>query len=122
MAGNRPNLTQMHAKATSEIPDDTVKARLIDEIADLRCTSGGREEVDRGASLDPSRMATLAMNIDKARKNAGCDQSGLFLCGGKKSRQTWRAAGARPHSPSSRTILATRRPISTAKLVPRSHG
>jgi len=160
--GNKPNLTQMHAKAASEIPDDTVKARLIDEIGRTKALTAGaqaagvrvhtlparphdidddglfrygvlglsaasesgkpsaearrfldettgpdkprvyrnavilltpskdglevamarvrdylaweqvqhdlHEEEQRGASLDPSRMATLAMNIDKARQ------------------------------------------------------
>ena len=30
--GNRPNLTQMHAVAAKNIPDDTVRARLLDDI------------------------------------------------------------------------------------------
>jgi hypothetical protein len=30
--GNRPNLTQMHAVAAKNIPDDTVRARLLEEI------------------------------------------------------------------------------------------
>jgi len=34
--GNRPNLTQMHAVATKNIPDDTVKARLVDDISKLK--------------------------------------------------------------------------------------
>lgn len=31
--GNRPNLTQMHGAALRNIPDDTVRARLVDDIA-----------------------------------------------------------------------------------------
>ena len=31
--GNRPNLTQMHAAAARNIPDDIVRARLLDDIA-----------------------------------------------------------------------------------------
>jgi len=31
--GNRPNLTQMHAVAGKNIPDDTVRARLLDDIS-----------------------------------------------------------------------------------------
>ncbi|MBI4525152.1 MAG: DUF499 domain-containing protein [Deltaproteobacteria bacterium] len=31
--GNRPNLTQMHAVAAKNIPDDTVRARLLDDIS-----------------------------------------------------------------------------------------
>ena len=30
--GNRPNLTQMHSVAAKNIPDDTVRARLLDDI------------------------------------------------------------------------------------------
>ena len=30
--GNRPNLTQMHAVAAKNMPDDTVRARLLDDI------------------------------------------------------------------------------------------
>lgn len=31
--GNRPNLTQMHGVAAKNIPDDTVRARLLDDIS-----------------------------------------------------------------------------------------
>jgi len=34
--GNRPNLTQMHAVAAKNIPDDTVRARLLDDISKLK--------------------------------------------------------------------------------------
>jgi hypothetical protein len=34
--GNRPNLTQMHAVAAKNIPDDTVRARLLDDISKVK--------------------------------------------------------------------------------------
>ena len=34
--GNRPNLTQMHAVAAKNIPDDTVRARLLDDIGKIK--------------------------------------------------------------------------------------
>ncbi len=34
--GNRPNLNQMHAVAAKNIPDDTVRARLLDDIGKLK--------------------------------------------------------------------------------------
>jgi hypothetical protein len=34
--GNRPNLTQMHAVAAKNIPDDTVRARLLDDITKVK--------------------------------------------------------------------------------------
>jgi len=50
--GNRPNLTQMHAKAAAEISDDLVKARLMDEIGRTRALT-------RGASGAGVRVHTL---------------------------------------------------------------
>ncbi|MBM4084628.1 MAG: ATP-binding protein, partial [Planctomycetes bacterium] len=34
--GNRPNLTQMHAVAAKNIPDDIVRARLLDDISKVK--------------------------------------------------------------------------------------
>jgi len=34
--GNRPNLNQMHAVAAKNIPDDTVRARLLDDIGKVK--------------------------------------------------------------------------------------
>lgn len=34
--GNRPNLTQMHAVAAKNVPDDTVRARLLDDISKVK--------------------------------------------------------------------------------------
>lgn len=39
--GNRPNLTQMHAVASMSIPEETVLARLIEEIGRVRSLSAG---------------------------------------------------------------------------------
>jgi len=39
--GNRPNLNQMHAVATKSIPDDVVRARLIDEIPRVKKLTAG---------------------------------------------------------------------------------
>jgi len=37
--GNRPNLTQMHAVTAKNIPDDTVRARLLDDISKVKSLS-----------------------------------------------------------------------------------
>jgi hypothetical protein len=34
--GNRPNLTQMHAAAAGRVPDEVVRARLLDEIGRVK--------------------------------------------------------------------------------------
>lgn len=39
--GNRPNLTQMHAVARGRVSDDTVRARLLDEIGKLKSLTAG---------------------------------------------------------------------------------
>jgi len=39
--GNRPNLTQMHAVAAKNIQDDTVRARLLDEIGKMKTLTAG---------------------------------------------------------------------------------
>ena len=39
--GNRPNLTQMHSVAKNQIPDDLVRARLLDEIGKAKTLSAG---------------------------------------------------------------------------------
>lgn len=39
--GNRPNLVQMHTVASKSISDDTVKARLLDEIGRLKALTVG---------------------------------------------------------------------------------
>ncbi len=50
--GNRPNLTQMHAVAAKNIPDDTVRARLIDDI-------GKAKALTANASAAGVRVHTL---------------------------------------------------------------
>ncbi len=50
--GNRPNLTQMHAVAAKSIQDDTVKARLLDEI-------GKAKALTANASAAGVRVHTL---------------------------------------------------------------
>lgn len=39
--GNRPNLTQMQAAAASQISDDVVKARMLEEIGRTKALTGG---------------------------------------------------------------------------------
>lgn len=50
--GNRPNLTQMHAVAARNIPDDTVRARLLDDI-------GRTKALTANASAAGVRVHTL---------------------------------------------------------------
>ncbi len=50
--GNRPNLTQMHAVAAKNIPDDTVRARLLDDI-------GKTKALTANASAAGVRVHTL---------------------------------------------------------------
>jgi len=50
--GNRPNLNQMHAAAARDIPDDTVGARLLDDI-------GKTKALSMGASAAGVRVHTL---------------------------------------------------------------
>lgn len=39
--GNRPNLTQMHAAAAGRVPDEVVRARLLDEIGRVKQLTAG---------------------------------------------------------------------------------
>lgn len=50
--GNRPNLTQMHAVAAKNIPDDTIRARLLDDI-------GNTKALTANASAAGVRVHTL---------------------------------------------------------------
>lgn len=50
--GNRPNLTQMHAVAAKNIPDETVRARLLDDI-------GKTKALTANASAAGVRVHTL---------------------------------------------------------------
>jgi len=50
--GNRPNLTQMHAVAAKNIPDDNVRARLLDDI-------GKTKSLSANASAAGVRVHTL---------------------------------------------------------------
>jgi hypothetical protein len=50
--GNRPNLTQMHAVAGKNIPDDTIRARLLDDI-------GKTKALTANASAAGVRVHTL---------------------------------------------------------------
>lgn len=50
--GNRPNLTQMHAVAAKNIPDETVRARLLDDI-------GRTKALTANASAAGVRVHTL---------------------------------------------------------------
>ena len=50
--GNRPNLTQMHSVAAKNIPDDTVRARLLDDI-------GKTKAITANASAAGVRVHTL---------------------------------------------------------------
>jgi hypothetical protein len=52
--GNRPNLTQMHAVAAKNIPDDTVRARLLDDISKAKALTAN-------ASAAGVRVHTLPM-------------------------------------------------------------
>lgn len=52
--GNRPNLNQMHAVAKKNIPDDVVRARLIEEI-------GRVKKLTAGASAAGVQVHTLPM-------------------------------------------------------------
>lgn len=43
--GNRPNLTQMHAVAAKNIPDDTVRALLLDDISKVKTLSANASAI-----------------------------------------------------------------------------
>ena len=53
--GNKPNLTQMHAQAASEIQDDIVRARLIDEIGKVKLLTTGAQSSGVKTHVLPAR-------------------------------------------------------------------
>lgn len=58
--GNRPNLTQMHSVAVKNIPEDTVRARLIDDIGKTKELTGGAQ----AAGARPHNLPTNPKDID----------------------------------------------------------
>lgn len=53
--GNRPNLTQMHAVAASRVSDETVRARLLDEISKCKALTAGASSAGVRVHLLPTR-------------------------------------------------------------------
>ena len=53
--GNRPNLTQMHAVAQRNTPDETVKARFLDEIGKVRSLSANASALGVKVHTLPTR-------------------------------------------------------------------
>jgi hypothetical protein len=53
--GNRPNLTQMHAVAAKNIPDDIVRARLQDDISKTKALTSSASAVGVRVHTLPSR-------------------------------------------------------------------
>ena len=54
--GNRPNLTQMHAVACRSIPDELVKARLLDEISRVKSLTQGASAAGVGVHTLPTQL------------------------------------------------------------------
>ena len=53
--GNRPNLTQMHAVAAKHIPEDTVSARLLDDISKTKVLTANASAAGVRVHTLPSR-------------------------------------------------------------------
>ncbi|MBI2841722.1 MAG: ATP-binding protein [Acidobacteria bacterium] len=53
--GNKPNLTQMHAKAVEEVKDEMVLTKLIDEIARTKALTSGAQAAGVRAHILPVR-------------------------------------------------------------------
>jgi len=53
--GNRPNLTQMHAVAAKNIPDDIVRARLLDDIGKAKALTANASAAGVRVHTLPSR-------------------------------------------------------------------
>lgn len=53
--GNRPNLVQMHAVAAKNVPDETVRARLVDEIDRAKSLTAGASATGVRVHTIPSR-------------------------------------------------------------------
>ncbi len=53
--GNRPNLTQMHAVAAKNIPDDTVRARLLDDITKTKALTANASAMGVHVHTLPTR-------------------------------------------------------------------
>jgi len=53
--GNRPNLTQMHAAAAKNIPDETVRARLQDDISKAKALTANASAAGVRVHLLPTR-------------------------------------------------------------------
>jgi hypothetical protein len=53
--GNRPNLTQMHAVAAKNIPEDTVRARLLDDITKTRALTANASAMGVHVHTLPTR-------------------------------------------------------------------
>ncbi len=70
--GNRPNLTQMHAMAGKNVPEETVRARLMDEISKTRALTAG-------ASASGVRVHTLPANPKDIEDDGGFHYAVLGL-------------------------------------------
>ncbi len=53
--GNRPNLTQMHAVAAKNIPEDTVRARLLDDITKTKALTANASAMGVHVHTLPTR-------------------------------------------------------------------
>lgn len=53
--GNRPNLTQMHAVAAKNIPEDTVRARLLDDISKVKALTANASAMGVHVHTLPTR-------------------------------------------------------------------
>ena len=53
--GNRPNLTQMHAVAARNVPDETVRARLLDDISKVKALTSGASAAGVRVHMLPTR-------------------------------------------------------------------
>jgi hypothetical protein len=53
--GNRPNLTQMHAVAAKNVPDDTVHARLLDDISKTKALTANASALGVRVHTLPTR-------------------------------------------------------------------
>ncbi len=53
--GNRPNLTQMHAVAAKNFPDDTIRARLLDDISKAKSLTANASAAGVRVHMLPTR-------------------------------------------------------------------
>jgi len=57
--GNRPNLTQMHAIAAKNFRDDTVRARLLDDISKVKSLTAGASAAGVRVHMLPTRSRDI---------------------------------------------------------------